>query len=73
MRRPPPGKYVTVSTAGEPFRAFVPAQLPPKPAVEWTPALRRRFDHALLALGRLEPGHCISAGGKKAKRKQAGG
>lgn len=54
MRRPPPGKYVTVSTAGEPFRAFVPAPLPPKPGVDWTPALRRRFDDALLALGRLD-------------------
>jgi len=54
MRRPLPGKYVTVSTAGEPFRAFVPAPLPPKPGVDWTPALRRRFDDALLALGRLD-------------------
>jgi Fic family protein len=54
MRRPPPGKYVTVSTAGEPFRAFVPTPLPPKPQIDWTPALRRRFDDALLALGRLD-------------------
>lgn len=44
MRRQPPGRTVTVSTAGEPFRAFVPAPLPPKPALEWSPALRRRFD-----------------------------
>jgi Fic family protein len=54
MRRPPPGKYITVSTAGEPFRAFVPTPLPPKPQIDWTPALRRRFDDALLALGRLD-------------------
>ena len=54
MRRASPGKYVTVSTAGEPFRAFVPAPLPPKPQVEWTPALRKRFDDALLAIGRLD-------------------
>lgn len=54
MRRPPPGKYITVSTASEPFRAFVPEPLPPKPQVDWTPALRRRFDDALLALGRLD-------------------
>lgn len=54
MRRPPPGKYITVSTAGEPFRAFVPVPLPPKPQVDWTPALRRRFDDALLAVGRLD-------------------
>jgi Fic family protein len=49
MRRSPPGKYITVSTAG-----FIPAPLPPKPQVDWTPALRRRFDDALLALGRLD-------------------
>jgi len=54
MQRPPPGQYVSVSTAGEPFRAFVPAPLPPVPPVDWTPALRRRFDDALLALGRLD-------------------
>lgn len=28
MRRPPPGHYVEVATAGERFRAFVPAPLP---------------------------------------------
>jgi Fic family protein len=54
MRRSAPGKYVTVSTASEPFRAFVPTPLPPKPQVIWTPALRRRFDDALLAIGRLD-------------------
>ena len=54
MRRPPPGKYVAVAAAGERFRAFVPAPLPPVPAVVWSPVLRRRFDDALLALGRLD-------------------
>jgi Fic family protein len=54
MRRPPPGTYVTVSTSGEAVRAFVPAPLPPDPPIDWTPALRRRFDDALLALGRLD-------------------
>lgn len=54
MRRPTPGHYVTVTTAGEPFRAFVPAPLPPKPPVRWSPALRRQFDAALVALGRLD-------------------
>lgn len=54
MHRPPPGKYHTVSTAGEPFRAFVPAALPPVPPIDWGPALRRRFDDALVALGRLD-------------------
>lgn len=54
MHRPPPGEYRTVSTAGEPFRAFVPAALPPLPPIDWNPALRRRFDDALVALGRLD-------------------
>ena len=54
MRRSLQGHYVKVSTAGEAFKAFVPAPLPPKPAVDWTPALRARFDAALLALGKLD-------------------
>lgn len=54
MQRPPPGRLVTVTTQGEPFRAFVPKPLPPQPPVEWSPALRRRFDDALVALGRLD-------------------
>ena len=54
MHRPPPGAYRTVATAGEAFQAFVPVPLPPTPPVEWSPALRRRFDDALVALGRLD-------------------
>jgi Fic family protein len=54
MRRPTPGSYVEVATAGERFKAFVPAPLPPVPPITWSPALRRRFDDALLALGRLD-------------------
>jgi Fic family protein len=54
MRRPTPGRYVTVTTAGEPFQAFVPAPLPPVPPVVWSAQLRRRFDAALVALGRLD-------------------
>jgi Fic family protein len=54
MRRPAPGSYVEVATAGERFQAFVPAPLPPDPPIAWTPALRRRFDDALVALGRLD-------------------
>jgi len=54
MDRPAPGRYVSVSTAGEPFEAFVPAPLPPQPPLVWSPALRRRFDAALVALGRLD-------------------
>ncbi len=48
------GRYVTISTAGEKARAFVPAPLPPNLSLEWTPDLRSRFDEALLALGRLD-------------------
>ena len=54
MHRPPPGRYVTVATTNEPFQAFVPAALPPDPPVVWSHALRRRFDDALVALGRLD-------------------
>jgi Fic family protein len=54
MRRLPPGRTVTVATQGEGFRAFVPAPLPPQPPLLWSPALQRRFDDALVALGRLD-------------------
>jgi Fic family protein len=54
MQRAAPGQYVTVPAAGEAFKAFVPKPLPPRPAIAWSPALRRRFDDALLALGRLD-------------------
>ena len=54
MRRPPSGLTITVSTQGEPFQAFVPAPLPPKPPILWSADLRRRFDDALVALGRLD-------------------
>jgi Fic family protein len=54
MKRKRQGHYVSVSTAGEVVRAFVPAPLPPRPPIEWGPALRRRFDNAMLAIGRLD-------------------
>ena len=54
MKRPPPGQYVEVATGGERFRAFVPKPLPPAPPIVWSAALRRCFDDALLALGRLD-------------------
>ena len=54
MQRTLQGHYVKVATDAEAFRAFVPAPLPPRPAIHWTPALRGRFDAALLALGRLD-------------------
>ena len=54
MKRDLQGQYITISTVGEKVRAFVPSPLPPEPPVEWSPSLRDRFDHALLALGRLD-------------------
>lgn len=32
----------------------MPAPLPPRPPIDWTPELRSKFDQALLALGRLD-------------------
>jgi len=54
MQRELQGHHVTITTAGEKARAFVPAPLPPKPPIEWTPALRSKFDQAWLSLGRLD-------------------
>lgn len=54
MKRTLQGRYLKVATAGEAFSAFVPAPLPPRPAIDWNPALRGRFDAALVALGRLD-------------------
>jgi len=54
MKRGLQGEYVAISTNSEKALAFVPAPLPPRPPVDWTPGLRDRFDQALLALGRLD-------------------
>ncbi|MBV6490919.1 MAG: Fic family protein [Fimbriimonadaceae bacterium] len=54
MKRGLQGRYVVLSKVGEEARAFVPAQLPPDPPIDWTPSLRSKFDQALLALGRLD-------------------
>ena len=54
MKRSLQGRYLKVATAGESFNSFVPAPLPPRPAIDWTPTLRGRFDAALVALGRLD-------------------
>ncbi len=54
MKRELQGRYVTISTGGEKAQAFVPAPLPPRPPIDWTPELRSKFDQALLALGRLD-------------------
>jgi Fic family protein len=54
MKRTLQGRYLKVASAGEDFKAFLPAPLPPRPGIDWTPALRGRFDTALQALGRLD-------------------
>lgn len=54
MKRELQGYYVPVSTVGERVNAFVPANLPPNPSIEWSSDLRSKFDEALLSLGRLD-------------------
>lgn len=48
------GQFVAVSTIGDRVNAFLPASLPPTPPIEWSGALRSKFDTALLTLGRLD-------------------
>ena len=54
MKRDIQGHYVTISSVGEETQAFVPNPLPPNPSIDWRPELHSKFDHALLALGRLD-------------------
>ena len=54
MKRTLQGHYLKVESGGEAVKAFVPAPLPPRPGIQWDPALRSRFDAALLAIGRLD-------------------
>ena len=48
------GQEVTVATAGESFRAFVPAALPPEPDLVWDHELRHLAEQAAMAVGRLD-------------------
>ena len=48
------GKYKTISTVGEYVKAFIPNNLPPIPTIEWTVGLRKKYDEAMFALGRLD-------------------
>ena len=48
------GRYVTVSTRDEPFKAFVPDALPPRPPIVMDSTLERLHGEAQLALGRLD-------------------
>ena len=48
------GQEVTVATAGESFRAYVPAPLPPEPDLIWDQELRHLAEQAAMAVGRLD-------------------
>jgi Fic family protein len=48
------GQEVTVATAGESFRAYVPAPLPPEPDLVWDQELRHLAEQAAMAVGRLD-------------------
>ena len=54
MQRKETGSYCVTSVAGEQVRAFVPAPLPPKPALETDGPLQQMLESAVLALGRLD-------------------
>jgi hypothetical protein len=47
MHRTATGQYVTTTTVGDTVRDFVPRPLPPMPPIDWTMALRERYDQAL--------------------------
>ncbi len=54
MKRGETGRYEEVVAGGEAVRAFVPAPLPPEPAVEIDAGLQRGLERSMLALGRLD-------------------
>lgn len=54
MQRGTTGTYTATTVAGEMVRAFVPAPLPPTPALELTGERQRLLERALLACGRLD-------------------
>ncbi len=53
MERGLSGRYVRVSSVGEPCSAFVPNPLPPVPPLQWEGSLNRVAARASVALGRL--------------------
>ncbi len=53
MKRERVGEYELIATAGERVHAFVPAPLPPVPALEITPELQQLHDRALMAVQEL--------------------
>ncbi len=54
MKRSQTGRYLTSIAGSEEVRAFVPAALPPVPALELVGGVRNSLDQGLLALGRLD-------------------
>ncbi len=48
------GRFVQQQAGPEGFSAFIPAQLPPDPPIDFTPELRRASEDAAHALGRLD-------------------
>jgi cell filamentation protein, protein adenylyltransferase len=54
MKRERTGRFELDSTTGETVQGFVPAPLPPAPAVEWSQELQEKFERAAVALGRLD-------------------
>ena len=54
MERPMPGRYEVAVAGGEQVRTFIPAPLPPKPALNLEGPLLQSLEAASLALGRLE-------------------
>ncbi len=54
MKRSQRGRYLTSIAGSEEVRAFVPAPLPPVPALELIGGVRNSLDQGLLALGRLD-------------------
>ena len=54
MRRAEIGRFESTSTGGELVRAFVPAPLPPHPALALDGPLLQLLEAATLAVGRLD-------------------
>ncbi|NLE44018.1 MAG: Fic family protein [Chloroflexi bacterium] len=54
MQRRETGRFEVTAAAGERVRAFVPAPLPPTPAIEITSQRQKLVENALLACGRLD-------------------
>ena len=48
------GQFLRVSTAGEPYRAWLPAELPPEPPLQFDTARLNRLERANRELGRLD-------------------